>query len=62
MAERDENYVAALARSLYWGYTKETTGEPGRLRDLDKQAQKLWLNMAKRALRRIDELDAADVN
>lgn len=60
MANRqDPAYVRAVARSLFWGYSKETTGEPGRLADLDDANQKFWISMAKRAIRRIEELDVA---
>lgn len=61
MANRqDAAYVRALARSLYWGFSKETTGEPGRLADLDNANQKFWISMAKRAIRRIEELDTSE--
>lgn len=53
------SYLRAVARTLYWGYSKETTGEPARLVDLDQAQQKFWVSMARRAVRRIEELDAA---
>ncbi len=57
---QDKAYINALARSLYWGYSKEAMGEPQRLRELAKPDQDIWINMAKRAIRRIEELDAAE--
>ncbi len=54
----DQEYVAAIARSLYWGYVKDTTGEPGKWSELPEEGRKIWRKMAKRALRRIEELSA----
>lgn len=52
----DQEYVAAIARSLYWGYVKDTTGVPGKWGDLPEDDRKIWRRMAKRALRKIEEL------
>jgi hypothetical protein len=52
----DSDLVTAIARTLYAGYVKDTTGVAGKWPDLDKDDRKTWLNMAKRAIRRIDEL------
>lgn len=55
----DQEFVAALARSLYWGYMKDTTGTPGKWSNLSEEERKVWRSMAKRALRRIEELTVA---
>lgn len=52
----DQEFQIAVARSLYWGYVKDTTGTPGRWSDLDAEQRKIWQNMARRALRKIAEL------
>jgi hypothetical protein len=57
---QDKAYISALARALLKGYSKETMGAPQRLRDLDKADQKIWISMAKRAVRRVEELGAAE--
>ncbi|WP_428670705.1 hypothetical protein [Reyranella sp.] len=56
----DQEFVAAVARNLYWGYLKDTTGTPGKWSDLDQEDRKLWRAMARRAIRRIDELRATE--
>jgi len=48
--------IAAIARNLYWGYLKDTTGTPGKWAELDEERRKLWRAMAKRAVRKVDEL------
>ncbi|WP_428673609.1 hypothetical protein [Reyranella sp.] len=52
----DQEFVAAIARNLYWGYLKDTTGTPGKWSELDEEGRKLWRAMAKRAVRKVDEL------
>jgi len=52
----DQEFVAAVARSLYWGYVKDTTGVPGKWSDVDQESRKIWRALARRAIRRIDEL------
>lgn len=54
MTEQETN--AAIARSLYWGYLKDTTGTPGKWSELDEEGRKIWRAMAKRARRKISEL------
>ncbi len=56
---QEKDYIRGLARSLYWGYSKELTGEGKRLAELGKDEQKIWTSMARRAIRRVEELDAA---
>ena len=56
----DQEFFAAIARSLYWGYLKDTTGTPGKWSDLAEEERKVWRSMARRAVRRIDELRAAE--
>ena len=53
----DQELILALARSLYWGYLKDTTGTPGKWSELDEEGRKIWRSMARRAVRRISELD-----
>lgn len=53
----DRELMLALARSLYWGYLKDTTGTPGKWSELDEEGRKIWRSMARRALRRMSELD-----
>ncbi len=55
----DKEMIAPLARSLYWGFVKETKGTPGKWADLDGDGRKVWLAVAQRALRRVDELRSA---
>ena len=52
----DRKYVEAIARSIYQGYIKDTTGEVVRWSDLPNDERIVWRNMAKRAARRIEEL------
>ncbi len=52
------DYVNALSRSLYWAYSKATTGEPKPWRELTPEDRKLWATMARRAIRGIENLDA----
>lgn len=52
----DQEMIAAIARNLYWGYFKETTGTPGKWSELNEEGRKLWRAMAKRAVRKVDEL------
>lgn len=54
----EQEYFAALARNLYWGYKKETTGEPGKWADLSEDERKVWRSLARRAAKKIAELDA----
>jgi hypothetical protein len=56
----EQEFVTALARSLYWGYLKDTTGTPGKWSDLDQDQRKVWRRMAQRARRRIQELTVAE--
>ena len=56
------DYVNALSRSLYWAYSKATTGEPKPWRDLTLEDRKIWVIMAKRAIRGIENLDAAETD
>jgi hypothetical protein len=53
-----QEFTTALARSLYWGYLKDTTGTPGKWSELPEEQRKIWRTMARRALRRIEELNA----
>jgi hypothetical protein len=52
----DQNAISAIARNLYRGYLKDTTGTPGQWSDLDQEGRKLWRAMARRAIKRIEEL------
>lgn len=52
----DQEIRAAIARNLYWGYMKDTTGTPGKWSELDEDGRKVWRAMAKRALRKVAEL------
>ncbi|WP_428664066.1 hypothetical protein [Reyranella sp.] len=54
MANRE--IILAVARSLYWGYIKDTTGTPGKWSELNEADRKVWLNAGWRAVRRLDEL------
>jgi hypothetical protein len=58
----DPELVAAIARTLSAGYVKDMTGAPGKWAELDEGDRKIWLNAAKRAIRRIDELRLAKTN
>ena len=53
----EPEYVDAIARSLYQGYIKDTIGVVARWSDLPKDGRVIWRNMAKRAARRIEELE-----
>ena len=52
----EQEMIVVIARNLYWGYLKETTGTPGKWSDLNEERRKLWLAMARRAVRKVDEL------
>jgi hypothetical protein len=52
----EQEVRAAIARSLYWRFMKDTTGEPGKWADLDEEHRKVWRGVAKSAIRRIGEL------
>jgi hypothetical protein len=54
----EQEYFAALARNLHWGYTKDTTGVPGKWSELGEDERKVWRSLARRAARKIAELDA----
>lgn len=54
LAEKEDK--TALARNLYWGYMKDTTGTPGKWSELGEEERKIWRAMAKRAIRKIAEL------
>ncbi len=56
----DQEFFAAIARSLYWGYLKDTTGVPGKWSDLGEEERKIWRSMARRAARRIEELRTSE--
>lgn len=49
----------AIARSLYWGYMKDTTGTPGKWSTLGTEERKIWNNAAKRALSKLAEVAAS---
>jgi hypothetical protein len=55
----NQEFIAAIARSLYWGYLKDTTGTPGKWSDLSQEERKTWRKMAQRAVRKIEELTPA---
>lgn len=50
---------SAIARSIYWGYMKDTTGTPGKWSTLGPEERKIWNNAAKRALAKLAEVAAA---
>jgi len=52
----DRDIIIAVARSVYWGYVKDTTGTPGKWSELNEEDRKVWLSAAKRALRKVNEL------
>lgn len=56
MTERE--IIIAVARSLYWGYCKDTTGTARNLSDLSAAERKIWLAAGKRAVIKIAELRA----
>lgn len=56
----EDEIIAALARSLYWGYLKDRTGTPGKWSDLSTEDRKIWQSMARRAIRRVAELSVAE--
>ena len=37
----EKELIAAFARTLHWGYVKDTTGSPGRWDDLDTDGRKI---------------------
>ena len=53
----EKKYVEAIARSLYQGYVKDTTGVVTSWSDLSEDGRIIWRKMAKRAARRIEELE-----
>ncbi len=57
----DREIIVAIARSLYWGYVKDTTGTPGKWSELNEAERKLWIAAGRRAVRKIDELRLAEV-
>jgi hypothetical protein len=57
----DKEFVTAVARSLFWGYVKATTGTPIKWSELDQEGRKLWRGIAKRAIRKVDELRLQEV-
>jgi hypothetical protein len=52
----DQEAITVIARNLYWGYLKDTTGVPGNWSALNEDGRKLWRAMAKRAVNRIEEV------
>jgi hypothetical protein len=52
----DQDAITVIARNLYWGYLKDTTGIPGNWLALNEDGRKLWRAMAKRAVNKIEEL------
>lgn len=56
----EQELISALARSLYWGYLKDTTGMPGKWSELESEERKVWRNMARRAVRKINELKVTE--
>ncbi len=52
----DRDIIIAVARSVYWGYVKDTTGTPGKWSELNEDDRKIWLAAARRALRKVNEL------
>jgi hypothetical protein len=56
MTERE--IIIAVARSLYWGYGKDTTGTPGNLSDLNAAERKIWTAAGKRAVKKIEQLSS----
>ncbi len=56
MTLTEQEMIVVNARNLYWGYVKETRGTPGKWSDLNEERRKLWLAMARRAVRKVDEL------
>ena len=52
----DKEFVIALARTLYSGYGKHSTGAQGSWSDLDESDRNLWSAMARRAISLVDEM------
>jgi len=52
----DREIIVAVARSLYWGYVKDTTGTPGKWSDLVQEEREVWISAGWRATRKIHEL------
>jgi hypothetical protein len=50
--------ITAVARSLHWGYVKDTTGTPGKWSELTEAERKVWMAAGRRAVRRVEELRA----
>lgn len=55
----NQEFIAAIARNLYWGYLKDTTETPGKWSDLSQEERQIWRKMAQRAVRKIEELTVA---
>lgn len=53
---------AAVARNLYWGYMKDTTGTPGKWSELGEEGRKIWRNAARRAQRKLTELEGTTLH
>ena len=51
----DQKLLTDVAKGLQWSYTKETLGNPRKWNELSADDRKIWLRMARGAMRRIAE-------
>jgi len=52
----EQEMIYAVARTIYWGYGKDTTGTPGNLSNLGEAEREIWMAAGKRALWRMEQL------
>lgn len=54
----EDEILTSVAKTLHWGYVRDTTGTPGHWGELTTEEKKLWRGMARRAVKRLDLLRA----
>jgi hypothetical protein len=57
MTEREK--LVTLAKALQWAHSKATLGEPRKWGRLSPDEQRLWLQLARRAMKKLEDLNAA---
>jgi hypothetical protein len=56
MTEREK--IVAMAKALQWTHSKVTAGEPRKWGKLPQEEQRLWLQLARRAMKKLEEMNA----
>jgi hypothetical protein len=58
-ADAAEEVVLKVAKNLQGGFTRQTTGEPRKWRDVPPDEKKLWIRLARTARKVVVEAEAA---